>query len=74
MTKQHGRLSAYIYSLDHGEDEVAMLVFTAEDNYSWLHSYNGAPKCAHWEGSGICCRCLSKILFKEHMTEVLGST
>jgi hypothetical protein len=32
------------YSLEHGEDEVAVMhmMFTAEDNYSWLHGYNGA--------------------------------
>jgi hypothetical protein len=30
------------YSLEHGEDEVAVVMFTAEDNYSWLHGYNGA--------------------------------
>jgi hypothetical protein len=28
--------------LDHGEDEVAVMMFTAEDNCSWLHGrYNG---------------------------------
>jgi Tfp pilus assembly protein PilX len=30
------------YSLEHGEDEVAVMVFTAEDNCSWLHGYSGA--------------------------------
>jgi hypothetical protein len=30
------------YSLEHGEGEVAVVLFTAEDNYSWLHGYNGA--------------------------------
>jgi hypothetical protein len=30
------------YSLEHGEDEVAVVMFTAADNYSWLHGYNGA--------------------------------
>jgi hypothetical protein len=30
------------YSLEHGEDEVAVMMFNAEDNYSWLHGYNGA--------------------------------
>jgi hypothetical protein len=29
------------YSLEHGEDEVAVVLFTAADNYSWLHGYSG---------------------------------
>jgi hypothetical protein len=41
------------YSLEHGEDEVAVVVFTAEDNYSWLHGYNGANLATRWDPAHV---------------------
>jgi hypothetical protein len=61
--------------LDHGGDEVAVLVFTSEYNYSWLHGYNGAKLAGirHMLQVSIKIPVEEQQPLKEHMMEVLRS-
>ena len=61
------------YSLEHGEDEVAVMMFTAEDNYSWLHGYNGAYLAGilHMLQVSIRVPVEEQEPFKQYMNEVL---
>jgi hypothetical protein len=65
---------SYSYSLEHGKDEVAV-VFTAEDNCSWLHGYNGANLAGirHMLQVSINIPVEEQQPFKEYMMEVLRS-
>jgi hypothetical protein len=59
------------HSLEHREYEVAVLMFTAEDNFSWLHDgYNGAKLAGirHMQVS-IRIPVEEQQPFKEYMTE-----
>jgi hypothetical protein len=63
------------YSLEHGEDEVAVVMFTAEDNCSRLHGYNGANLAGirHMLLVSIRVPVEEQQPFKKYMKEVLLS-
>jgi hypothetical protein len=60
---------------EHGEDEVAVVVFTAKDNYSWLYGYNGAnlARIRHMLQVSINIPVEEQQPFKKYMMEVLLS-
>jgi hypothetical protein len=61
--------------LEHGEDEVAVMMFTAEDNYSWLHGYSGT----NLAGARLVLQVSTRVPVKEqkpfkgYVMEVLGA-
>jgi hypothetical protein len=61
--------------LEHdGEDEVAVVVFTAAGNYSWLHGYSGTDLAGVRLVLQVSIRVPGKGQnpFKEYMMEVLS--